>query len=302
MTPNFSTAAGDTHTPPPVVASESSATPPAELRTDPDRGTGELGNEGVDPSAPLASTAAPAIDPARWAGYRQQLQYILDTLRNDLQTITDEVQRASGGIGTGEITNVPMHLADRGTDEFIQELNAVLMENGEYIARETLAAIERIQAGTYGLCENCRQPIDTERLESLPFVRLCFTCATELESGADVNVNHGRPLRPADTLAPEGEMQEGRRESFQHAAHPTSDIPPRGPNDVHGAGVAGGGTAIGGLAGTNIGHGDPYVAALEDAMGSDQFDVADNRAQSREAKSGQSGGAVGGTPVGKRAQ
>ncbi|MBL8828784.1 MAG: TraR/DksA C4-type zinc finger protein [Planctomycetaceae bacterium] len=246
--------------------------------------------------------SSPAVDPARWAGYRQQLQNILDTLRTDLQTITDEVQRASGGIGTGEITNVPMHLADRGTDEFIQEMNAALVENGEYIAQETLAAIERIQAGTYGVCENCHQVIDSERLESLPFVRLCVVCATKLESGIEVNVNHGRPMRPADTLASQGDLHESRRGSFQHAAHPTLDEPPRGPSDAHGAGTAGGGTAIGGLAGTNIGHGDPHVAALEDAMGSDQFDIADKRAQSPEARAGQSGGAVGGTPAGKRAQ
>ncbi len=164
---------------PPSVIGPSAVTPPPELQTDPGRGTGELGSEGADPAAPLAAGGSPAVDPARWAAYRQQLQNILDTLRTDLQTITDEVQRASGGIGAGEITNVPMHLADRGTDEFIQELNAALVENGEYIAHETLAAIERIQAGTYGLCENCQQTIDSERLESLPFVRLCVACTTD---------------------------------------------------------------------------------------------------------------------------
>jgi RNA polymerase-binding transcription factor DksA len=41
---------------------------------------------------------------------------------------------------------------------------------------EVAAALERIDAGTYGICESCGRPIDIERLEALPSVRLCVTC------------------------------------------------------------------------------------------------------------------------------
>jgi hypothetical protein len=43
-------------------------------------------------------------------------------------------------------------------------------------------------------------------------------------------------------------------------------------DDVHAAGTAGGGTAVGGLAGTNTGSGDPANADLEAAMGSGTYD------------------------------
>ena len=40
------------------------------------------------------------------------------------------------------------------------------------------AAIGRLEAGTYGLCEKCGQPISSARLEAMPAARLCITCAS----------------------------------------------------------------------------------------------------------------------------
>jgi DnaK suppressor protein len=46
--------------------------------------------------------------------------------------------------------------------------------------REQLAEVERaldkFKQGTYGLCDNCGQPIDTARLEALPHANLCLSC------------------------------------------------------------------------------------------------------------------------------
>jgi hypothetical protein len=80
-----------------------------------------------------------------------------------------------------------------------------------------------------------------------------------------------------------------------------SPVPHAYRGDVHAVGTAGGGTAIGGLAGGNEGSGDPIVAELDDAMGSSNFDVEDGRGDENIPRSGPSGGAVGGTPARKRA-
>jgi len=74
-----------------------------------------------------------------------------------------------------------------------------------------------------------------------------------------------------------------------------------GKADIHAAGTPGGGTAVGGLAGTNVGDGSPDDVDLEDALGSgihDQ-DVGEEE-EAYEAYSGPSGGAVGGTPANRR--
>lgn len=54
--------------------------------------------------------------------------------------------------------------------------------------RQELAAIEhaleRFEKGTYGLCENCGQPIDPKRLEVLPQASLCMNCKALLAKNA----------------------------------------------------------------------------------------------------------------------
>ena len=70
--------------------------------------------------------------------------------------------------------------------------------------------------------------------------------------------------------------------------------------DVYAAGTAGGGTAVGGLAGSNEGDGDPFIAEIDEATGSGRFDADDDRVDDRTPTSGRSGGAVGGTPARKR--
>ena len=50
----------------------------------------------------------------------------------------------------------------------------------EHQITDTLAlidhALEKYKAGTYGICDNCGQPIEPGRLEALPYANLCLTC------------------------------------------------------------------------------------------------------------------------------
>ena len=75
------------------------------------------------------------------------------------------------------------------------------------------------------------------------------------------------------------------------------------PGEEDAAGTPGGGTEVGGLAGTNIGDGAPENAHLEEAMpgnGPDEYDAGNDMDEGDAALGGPSGGAVGGTPAGKR--
>jgi hypothetical protein len=65
-------------------------------------------------------------------------------------------------------------------------------------------------------------------------------------------------------------------------------------------GTPGGGTASGGLAGVNLGDGSPDEVDLGRAMRSGRFDHSGDTVDDGEPESGRSGGAVGGTPAGKR--
>jgi RNA polymerase-binding transcription factor DksA len=229
----------------------------------------------------------------------RQLQELASRVRTDAAALVEQTHTSSGGNGGSELSNAPFHLGDMGTEEYLYDLNTTLLANEQYIVSEARAALRRMDEGSYGTCENCAQPIAKARLEAIPYTRYCVKCAEAADATPQVNLNEGRPQSPKDTLAPEGEMDEDRRKRLDPFESPSS---PTRRGDVHAAGSAGGGTAVGGLAGSNEGNGDPKVIEVDEATASGHFDAEDDRASGNTPLSGRSGGAVGGTPVFKRAK
>jgi RNA polymerase-binding transcription factor DksA len=229
---------------------------------------------------------------------RRQLETLRNRMRTDAAQAAEETHGPSGGQHGGDLSNAPWHMADEGSDEFLFDVSAALAENAAYLHQEVDDALKRLDDGRYGKCETCGKSIAGARLDALPFVRDCIDCAATNSSGLSVNVNEGRPRTPADTLAPEGSMEEGWRPMVEAAGGSGRNVQA---NDEHAAGEPGGGSAIGGLAGSNSGGGDPEVSDLQDAAGSGEFDFDGSRDETPETPhSGRSGGAVGGTPARKR--
>jgi RNA polymerase-binding transcription factor DksA len=244
---------------------------------------------------------------AKQENIRRKLEALRARLRPEVSAITEQTLAPSGGQAANELSNVPFHLGDGGTEEYLHDLNATLLENEEYMANEVQAAIKRLDDGTFGKCEMCGRDISAARLDAIPYARYCIKCADKAPRAPEANINNGRPRTPEDTLAPEGEMGES---DFNPDETPFSDEiadrnrqSRRTSGGVHAVGEMGGGGPSGGLAGTNEGRGDPVVGELEEAMGSGNFDVADARDDDPdEPRAGHAGGAVGGTPAGKRAR
>jgi RNA polymerase-binding transcription factor DksA len=231
--------------------------------------------------------------------YRQSLEAIALRVRSDAVGMVEQARSGSGGNGGSELSNAPFHLGDMGTEEFLYDMNTTLLANEQYIVAEAREALNRVANGAYGICESCGQPIAAPRLTAIPFTRFCVTCAAANDQTPQVSLDDGRPHSPKDTLAPEGEMDEDRLSRRDSMEQP---LPPVHRGDVHAAGTAGGGTAVGGLAGSNEGYGDPNVSELDEATASGHFDAADDRLDDHTPLSGPSGGAVGGTPARKRAK
>jgi RNA polymerase-binding transcription factor DksA len=236
----------------------------------------------------------------RESRHRQQLQTLRSRLQDDAAMVVDEARSPSGGQARGELSNAPFHLGDGGTEEFLQDMNAALAGNEQFLANEVDAALGRLDDGSYGRCESCGREIPEARLDAMPFARYCVECAEKLQAGLNVDINEGRPQSPSDTLAPEGAMQE----DWTTERNPLNAAEGRhvAANDEHAAGEPGGGAATGGLAGANFGDGEPEISDLQDEAGSGNFDVEQGRDNPREApRSGRAGGSVGGTPARKRA-
>jgi len=230
--------------------------------------------------------------------YRRILVELTRRVGADAGVLAEQARHGTGN-GNGDLSNAPMHLGDMGTDESLYDMNAVLLTNEQYIVTEARAALDRIDAGAFGTCESCGARIPAARLDAIPYTRFCMKCAEQNDQTPQVNLDDGRPHSPKDTLAPEGEMDEDRRSRIDPFEAPVLH-PHHG--DAHAAGTAGGGTAVGGLAGSNEGYGDPVIVELDQATASGNFDIEDDRMDDRTPMSGFSGGAVGGTPARKRAK
>jgi len=229
--------------------------------------------------------------------YRSRLRALAARIGGTVAGLEEGVRTPTGGQAAGGLSNAPLHLGDVGTDAFNQELDATLLENEAFIRDEITLALDRLNRGVYGQCENCGQSIPAERLDALPYVRHCTPCASRLQSGRAVNLNNGRPETWLGYPGHEGQSQTGSPQRVVGKDLGGS------PDDVHAAGTPGGGSATGGLAGTNIGSGAPGGARLEQAMGGGAIeDDSEEDEGEPEAFSGRSGGAVGGTPANKRAK
>lgn len=88
-------------------------------------------------------------------------------------TTEDEARELSGGLDN--------HLADIATHTYDRELDSTLEESEEQHLSHIEGALNRIEAGSYGICTNCGRPIGLERLEAMPWVTLCIDCKRKAE-------------------------------------------------------------------------------------------------------------------------
>ena len=117
--------------------------------------------------------------------YRQTLQSLRARLRGDLDQMTDEALRRDNAGGTGNLSNVPLHMADLGTDNYDQEFTLGLIENEQGTLELVNEALRRMEKGTYGQCAECSEPISKPRLQAIPYARHCIRCARKLEGGEE---------------------------------------------------------------------------------------------------------------------
>jgi DnaK suppressor protein len=71
---------------------------------------------------------------------------------------------------------------DRGTAETERSWALRLGDRDRKLVAKVQAALGRIEAGTFGVCETCGRPISSARLKARPVTTLCIDCKTESES------------------------------------------------------------------------------------------------------------------------
>jgi RNA polymerase-binding transcription factor DksA len=115
--------------------------------------------------------------------YQQRLLALGQRHNSAVSRLQGEAMHGLGGESGGGLSNTPTHLADLGNAHHEEEVGLILMENEEYLLSESNAALARIRAGTFGLCEKCFQEIPRGRLDAVPYARRCLTCSQVREGG-----------------------------------------------------------------------------------------------------------------------
>ncbi len=119
-------------------------------------------------------TSAVGLRPEEVRSLRKLLLARKAELMDSYSNLEDEARLK--GKEAGELSDVPYHPADRASDSFEQSLSLALLENESSAMREIDLALERMDHGTYGSCEDCGSPIGRPRLRALPQATLCWNC------------------------------------------------------------------------------------------------------------------------------
>lgn len=116
---------------------------------------------------------------------KADLNYFRDLLLEKRREILGDVgSMESEAFKAGSnLSNMPIHMADVGTDNFEQEFTLGLIESERQILREIQEALLRVENGTYGVCQGTGNPIPRVRLEAVPWAKYTREYAEALEQG-----------------------------------------------------------------------------------------------------------------------
>jgi len=118
---------------------------------------------------------------AEMKAYKELLLGLRARLRGDVDAMANAALRKTRTEANGDLSSMPIHMADIGSDNYEQEFTLSLMQSDETTLDSIESAIEKIEDGVYGICEECSGPISKTRLNAIPHTPLCIKCAQKLE-------------------------------------------------------------------------------------------------------------------------
>lgn len=183
--PVKSKSAGSTARPAPVVKSAKAAT---LRKPDPARRAAIPEPEPIRPvimPTPVPTNGKPrknqaGISPRELEHFRDLLLQKRRELVGDMSQMEREALRSAGG---SNLSNLPLHMADMGTDNYEQEFTLGLVEKDRNLLREINSALAKIMDGTYGICEGTGKAISKVRLEAQPWAKYSIEHARKMEKG-----------------------------------------------------------------------------------------------------------------------
>ncbi len=119
--------------------------------------------------------------PEKYKRYYKLLLDLRTHLTEGIERHSEETLKRSAKDDAGDLSAYGQHMADAGTDTFDRDFALSMVASEQEALSEIDAAMKRITAGTYGICEITQKPISKERLLAVPFTRYSTEAQKDLE-------------------------------------------------------------------------------------------------------------------------
>lgn len=112
----------------------------------------------------------------------------IETFKKRLLVLRKEVLRAIEGTkkevtAPDETKGYSQHSADEGTDDFVKNVNLEVTNKEFTLLRQIDRALEKIEEGTYGICDVTEEEIPIKRLEAIPYATMTVKAQEKMEKG-----------------------------------------------------------------------------------------------------------------------
>ncbi|MCF7852944.1 MAG: TraR/DksA family transcriptional regulator [Simkaniaceae bacterium] len=94
------------------------------------------------------------------------------------------IRGSSADVKIGEENKVhSQHQADQGTDDFVQSVSIEVSSQETQILYQIERALEKIDEGTYGVCDLTGEEIPLKRLDAIPYATMTIAAQEKWEKG-----------------------------------------------------------------------------------------------------------------------
>lgn len=140
-------------------------------------------SSGVELDAAVFPPAEPPLTPEEVEEFREILINKRRQILGDMGSLTNEALNKNRRDAAGDLSSMPIHMADLGSDNYEMEFTLGLIESERGVLREIDEALERIKNGTYGICLGTGRPIGKARLRAKPWAKYCYEYTLAQETG-----------------------------------------------------------------------------------------------------------------------
>ena len=136
------------------------------------------------PAAPQSDAAHFPVRPGEEPWTAAELEQLRAELEAETVGLRADIARMASDIAellTDAVQDAGDDQTDAGTKVFEREHELALSQNAQDLLDQGERALARIDAGTYGVCESCGQPIGKARLQAFPRANMCVACKQRQE-------------------------------------------------------------------------------------------------------------------------